>query len=210
MFDAKAAAEHICGHDPVLGSVIARVGPCTLAPRRGDPFTALARAVCFQQLSGKAAGTIFGRVLLAAGDGTLLDPALVLRRTDEELRAAGLSRQKIAALRDLAAHFDRRELSAHLFDEWDDEEIVVHLLRVRGIGRWTAEMYLMFELGRPDVLPVNDLGLNKAMQILYGLAALPKPPEIRALAEPWRPHATIACWYLWRSLEITLMSDPVQ
>lgn len=201
--DADAAHAHFEQADPLLAGLIARLPRFELRPALEDPFLALARAIAFQQLSGKAAGTIFGRFLaLVDAESTgRLDPARVLGHSDEELRGVGLSRQKTAAIRDLAAHFTRGELSTERFDQWENEEIIEHLVRVRGVGRWTAEMYLMFQLGRPDVLPVNDIGINRAMMLLYGLEAMPKPAEVRRLGAPWSPWSTVACWYLWRSVD---------
>jgi 3-methyladenine DNA glycosylase/8-oxoguanine DNA glycosylase len=198
--DAEAALKHL-KTDPVLARVIAAIGPFQGWAPSANPFRALARSVIFQQLSGKAAGTIFNRVIGIWGlEGEAFPkPAQVLAATEEQLRAAGLSRQKIASVRSLAEHFASGELSLHHFDEWEDEEIITHLTQVRGVGRWTAEMFLMFHLGRPDVLPVNDVGINRALMKQYGLEAMPKPPEVLRIGEAWRPWATVACWYLWRS-----------
>lgn len=199
--DVDSALAHLVSSDPILGGVIAAQPRFELRPAFEDPFLALTRSITFQQLSGRAASTIFGRFVEAAG-GTgakSLDPRRVLALDDETLRSAGLSRQKIAAIRDLADHFARGALSTELFDTWENEEIIGHLIAVRGVGRWTAEMYLMFQLGRPDVLPVNDVGVNRAIMQLYGLPAMPKPAEVRQIGEPWSPWASIACWYLWRT-----------
>ncbi|MBI5948740.1 MAG: DNA-3-methyladenine glycosylase 2 family protein [Chloroflexi bacterium] len=204
--DPVAAVAHLSANDPVMGRLTAVVGPFTPRPAGGEPFRSLTRSIVFQQLSGKAASTILSRFVALFGEGAEFFPApeAVLAKGDEQLRAVGLSRQKIASVRSLAEHFVNGELSAGHFEAWEDEEIIAHLTRVRGIGRWTAEMYLMFHLGRPDVLPVNDVGLNRAIQQLYGLAGPPKPPDVLRAGEPWRPWATVACWYLWRSLEIEL------
>jgi len=216
--DADQAVAHLRAADPVMARVIAAVGPFAMRIGDGDPFRALARAIVAQQISGAAAASILARLtaqLLGPGavaspvrrtdpgwDGATLPfppPERILAASDEELAAAGLSRQKIAALRDLALHFTEGELAAACFDEWDDEEVIERLTRVRGIGRWTAEMFLMFHLGRPDVLPVDDLGIRRAVRRQYGLDALPSPAQLREIAAPWRPWATVACWYLWRS-----------
>ena len=204
--DAAAAVAHLAAKDPIMQRLTAAAGPFTPRPAGGEPFRSLTRSIVFQQLSGKAASTIFSRFVALFGEGAdfFPEPGAVLTRSDEQLRAVGLSRQKIASVRSLAEHFVNGELSAGHFEAWEDEEIVAHLTRVRGIGRWTAEMYLMFHLGRPDVLPVNDAGLNRAIQQLYGLEAPPKPPDVLKIGEAWRPWATVACWYLWRSLEIEL------
>ena len=203
--DAKRALAHL-NSDPVLASVIASVGEFQPWPPSANPFRALSRSVIFQQLSGKAAGTIFNRFIgLWDLEGDAFPkPAQVLAASDEELRGVGLSRQKAASVRSLAEHFATGELSVEHFHEWDDEEIIAHLTRVRGVGRWTAEMFLMFHLGRPDVLPVNDVGINRAMMRQYGLEAMPKPPEVLRIGEAWRPWATVACWYLWRSEDTQL------
>jgi 3-methyladenine DNA glycosylase/8-oxoguanine DNA glycosylase len=221
--DAALALEHLHAADPVMSSLINRAGAFEMRPDNEDPFRSLARSIVFQQLSGKAAGTIFSRLVALFDAESSVDPlvrrtdpewtpltrpfpqpAEVLARTDEELRGVGLSRQKVASLRSLAEHFASGELGSEQFDSWDDEEIITHLTRVRGIGRWSAEMFLMFHLHRPDVLPVNDVGINRALMKLYGLEALPKPDDVRRIGEPWRPFATVACWYLWRSEDVAL------
>jgi DNA-3-methyladenine glycosylase II len=220
VIEPAAATRHLIAADPVMGSIIAAAGTFAMREDGGDPFRSLARSIIFQQLSGKAAGTIFNRFagLFDGSAGTPLvsrsdpswsapaepfpAPAAVLGLSDEAMRSAGLSRQKVASLRSLAEHFAGGELSTHLFDEWDDEEIIAHLTRVRGVGRWTAEMFLMFHLGRPDVLPVNDVGINRAIQRQYGLDSQPKPDDVQRIGQPWRPWATVACWYLWRSEDV--------
>lgn len=227
LIDATAAEAYLAAADPVIGRLILGHGPFAMRVDAEDPFLSLSRAIVFQQLSGKAAGTIFRRYLglfddtgvVAVDSVPRTDPAwtpmaehapppeLVLTKTDDELRSVGLSRQKVAALRDLALHFAEGNLSANLFEQWTDEEIIAHLTRVRGIGRWSAEMYLMFHMGRPDVLPVNDVGINRAIEKLYGLSAHPKPPEVLRIGEPWRPWATVACWYLWRNEDVKLATD---
>ncbi len=221
--DSEAALAHLRLADAIMPRIIARVGEFALRPDGEDPFRSLSRAIVYQQLSGRAAGTIYRRFLELFGRGHSFDPAVrrtspawdpladefpppeaVLALGDDEMRAAGLSRQKVASLRDLAARFASGELSVEHFHAWDDEEIIAHLCGVRGIGRWTAEMYLIFHLGRPDVLPVNDIGINRAIMRNYGLDAMPKPAAVKALGEPWRPWATVACWYLWRSEDTQL------
>ena len=133
-------------------------------------------------------------------------PEEVLALDDERMRSAGLSRAKAASVRDLAIHAAAGELSHEHLSSLDDEAVITHLVRVRGIGRWSAEMFLLFTLGRPDVMPVNDLGINKAIQQLYELPAMPKPDDVRRIGEPWRPYSSVACWYLWRSLDIVTPS----
>lgn len=199
--DLAGAVAHLRTADPVMAGLIDSLPELEYRPAFEDPFLALARSIAFQQLSGKAAATIFGRfTALALVEGSnRLDPARVLSLGDEDLRAAGLSRQKIAAIRDLAAHFHRGDLSPQLFDQWENDEIITHLTAVRGVGRWTVEMYLMFQLGRPDVLPVNDVGVNRAIMKRYGLDAMPKPDAVRTIGAAWSPYSTVACLYLWRS-----------
>jgi DNA-3-methyladenine glycosylase II len=224
--DPEAATAHLLAADPVIARLIEAIGPFALRADGDEPFRSLARAIIYQQLSGRAAGTIYNRFLGLFDASGGLDisvrrtdpgwnpleepfppPGAVLALDDETLRSAGLSRQKVASLRDLAAHFASGELSVQHFNAWDDEEIIAHLTRVRGIGRWTAEMYLMFHLRRPDVLPVNDVGINRAIQRQYGLDALPKPPDVLRIGAPWRPWATVACWYLWRSEDTRLLLE---
>jgi len=218
--DAGAAVAHLAEVDPRLGAVIGRVGAFTLRPDPEEPFHSLLRAITYQQLSGKAAATIFSRFLALFAEGATAGepptpwthtdvrfpaPQAVLALEDEAMRSAGLSRQKIASIRDLAVHAAAGELAPDHIAGLDDEAVIEHLTRVRGVGRWTAEMYLLFHLGRPDVLPVNDLGINRAIERLYDLPALPKPDEVRRIGAPWRPWASVACWYLWRSLEVVTL-----
>ena len=186
--------------DPILASVIRKHRTRSLldAPHM-DPFPALVRTITAQQISTKAAATIHGRLVALMPRG--VSPTTMLTLTDEQLRGAGLSRQKTAYLRDLAAKVQGGELPVHSLHELPDEEVIDAIVKVKGLGRWSAEMFLMFRLHRPDVLPVDDLGIVTAIQRLYGLRKRPKPDRIRKLAEPWRPYRTVACWYLWRSLE---------
>lgn len=207
--DPERARQYLLAADPVLARVVEAVGPPPLRPRGSSPFQSLGRAIIYQQLSGHAAGSIYERFLglfaspeERTGAWWFPPPEAVLAIGDDQLRAAGLSRQKIASIRDLALHFAEGRLSTEQFHAWDDEEIVAHLTQVRGVGRWTAEMFLMMHLRRPDVMPVNDVGINRAIKQLYGLTEMPGPPVVLATAEPWRPWATAACLYLWRSLSI--------
>ena len=211
--DTERAVAHLQQADPVMATVIEAVGPPRIREPSPTAFQALARSIIFQQLSGKAASTILGRFVALfregataeeAVDGFFPEPGQVLAIEDETVRSAGVSRQKAAALRDLAAHFAEGSLSVERFGEWSDEEVIAHLLPVRGIGRWTAQMFLMFHLGRPDVLPTADVGLNRAMANLYGLEGPPGPEEIARIGAPWHPWATVACWYLWRSEDVIL------
>jgi 3-methyladenine DNA glycosylase/8-oxoguanine DNA glycosylase len=204
-YDPKKALRHVRKHDPVLARVIDAVGPFELEPR-GGAFKSLARAIFFQQLAGPAARAIMGRVLVAmeTDEERWYEPARFLQATDEQLRAAGLSRQKMAYLRDLADKFGSGALSEDEFAHLDDEEVIERVTTVKGIGRWTGEMFLMFSLGRPDVLPVDDLGVRRGMQITYGLADMPKTVEMREIAEPWAPYRSVGTWYMWRALGVDI------
>ena len=190
--------------DPVLGQMMARCGPCTLQPRDLEPLVMLCRSIVYQQLSGKAAGTIMARFLGLYASDTLTAEAL-LRTTDDTLRGIGLSRQKIAYLKDLAAKVQDGTLQLTALPVHSDDEVIYQLTRVKGIGRWTAEMFLIFALGRPDVFPVNDLGIRKAIQRVYGYKRLPAPVTMHRHARKWIPYRTIATWYLWRSLEVAAL-----
>ena len=197
----RSALAHLRRADPVLALVIARVGPCRLEQRRtGTHYDALVRAIVYQQLSGKAAGTIHRRFCeLYPAKRPRAD--LVIETGDELLRGAGLSRQKVGYLRDLSARVAAGTLPLAHLSRLPDDAIIEHLVQVKGIGRWTAQMFLMFRLGRPDVLPELDLGIQNAVRREYGLRTRPTPKDVLRIGEPWRPYATIASWYLWRSLE---------
>jgi DNA-3-methyladenine glycosylase II len=194
--DWMPALRHLAKVDAAMKGVIARVGPCTLAPR-GDPFVSLCQAIFTQQVSTAVATVLFGRFrkLFRANRPT---PRGVTRLSEEQMRSAGLSRQKQAYLRDLAERFDRGEIPVKRFPEMSDEEIVQALLPIKGVGRWTAEMFLIFVLNRPDVFPVDDLGVRKNVQALYGLNEMPRADEVIPFGEKWRPWRTVATWYLWR------------
>ncbi len=176
-----------------------RVGRCRLADAAGgDPFSALVRAIMAQQLSGKAASTIHGRVIALVGGAEGMTPANLIAVTDDALRGAGVSRQKISYLRDLSARVADGRLDLHGLDALADEDVVAAITTVKGLGRWSAEMFLMFRLGRPDVFPVADLGIVKGVQTLFGMKRRPAPRTMLRLAEPWRPYRSVAAWYLWR------------
>ncbi len=204
-YDREAAVAHLRGADPALARVIEAVGPFTLEPRDGS-FRNLSRAIFFQQLAGPAARAIMNRVLAALGtdEERFFAPEQLLGATDEQLRGAGLSRQKTAYLRDLAEKFASSQLREDDFAALDDEEVIQRVSSVKGIGRWTGEMFLIFTLGRPDVLPVDDLGVRRGFQITYALGELPKPEEMQRIAEPWRPYRSMGTWYMWRSLGVAL------
>jgi DNA-3-methyladenine glycosylase II len=198
----QTAITHLKESDPVLAAIIERVGACRMS--FGNPtFHALAEAILYQQLNGKAAVTIFNRFTALAGDP--LTPQGILKLTDTEMRGVGLSRQKTAYLRDLAG----KTLAGLL--EWDrlpklpDEEVIAHLTQVKGIGVWTAHMFLMFSLRRPDILPIGDYGVQAAIKKHYKKRKWPKTAVIEKVAKPWSPYRSIACWYLWKSLDLKTM-----
>lgn len=188
--------------DPTLAAVIKKHKKRSpLDTPTPDPFPALVRTITAQQISTKAAATIHGRLIAYMSTGVTPDALLAL--TDDQFRQAGLSRQKIGYLRDLASKVKSGELPVASLHELDDEAVIDAIVKVKGLGRWSAEMFLMFRLQRPDVLPVGDLGIVTAIQRLYGLRKKPKPARIIKIGEAWRPYRTVACWYLWRSLENT-------
>jgi DNA-3-methyladenine glycosylase II len=194
----KPAVRHLRQADPVLAGLIDRVGPCTLSPRR-DYFVALCRAILAQQVSTTVARIFFARFRLLF-PRQRPTPQAVLLLSDEPLRGVGLSRQKLGYLRDLAGRFAAGQIPTRRFARMSDEEIIQSLLPIKGVGRWTAEMFLIFVLNRPDLLPVDDLGVKKGVQRAYGLKELPDAERMKALAEPWRPWRTVATWYLWRGM----------
>ena len=197
----RPALSHLRKVDPTLAAIIDRVGPCRLEARRtGTHYDALVRSIVFQQLSGKAAGTIHRR-FCEIYPGKRPRAERVLATEESALRAAGLSRQKIAYLRDLSARVADRSLPLAHLGRLPDDAIIEHLVQVKGIGRWTVQMFLIFRLGRPDVLPELDLGVQTAIQRAYGLKQRPTPKDVLRIGEKWRPYASIASWYLWRSLE---------
>lgn len=197
-----AARRALAAADPVLGRHLARVGRYGLVVDRASSiYQALAEAVVYQQLTGKAAATIFARVQ-ALGGGVLPAPAELLRLPDDALRGAGLSRAKAAALQDLAAHaHDGRLPELHEARGLADDALIERLCGVRGVGPWTVQMLLIFRLGRTDVLPATDYGIRKGFQRVFRTRALPTPAQILSRGERWRPHRTMAAWYLWRALD---------
>ena len=197
--DYTKARRTLARHDPILRDLMKRHGACGLADsRHTDSFQALVHAIISQQLSTRAAATIAARVD-ALVDG-LPDAARLAAVSDAQLRSAGLSGQKVSYLRDLCERIAAGSLPLENLDGLPDEEVIAALTRVKGIGRWTAEMFLMFRLQRPDVLPVGDLGIVKAVQRAYRLRTLPSPTRLLRLGESWRPYRSVACWYLWASL----------
>ncbi len=198
----RRAVRALKAADPKLARVIEAVGPCRLAPTEHSPFHALFRSIVYQQLSGKAAATILGRVV-ALFAPPFPKPQAVLAQDEASMRAAGLSANKLRALRDLSEKtlsgvVPKRAALAAL----TDEEIIERCTAVRGVGQWTVEMMLMFHLGRPDVLPVDDLGIRKGAMKVYGLRKLPDAARLEKLAAPWRPWRSVGSWYLWRVLEL--------
>lgn len=199
----KRAINHLAGTDPRFAALIARTKrfDVTASPLV-RPFDALAESIAYQQLSGKAAATIFGRVRALYPKRKWLDPKLVLATKDETLRACGLSRSKTAALKDLAAKtLDGTVPSGRALARMSDEEIIDRLTTVRGVGRWTVEMLLLFELGRLDVWPVADYGVQKGFAKTFGRRKLPTPKQFSKIGEKWRPYRSVAAWYFWRALD---------
>jgi DNA-3-methyladenine glycosylase II len=195
IIQAAEAEAHLRAADPVMAQIVAAVGPCTLSPKPAG-FATLVDAIVSQQISVKAADAILRRVEVAAGE---LAPQALLALGHDVLRASGLSNAKARYVLDLSERVADGRLDLDHLAQHDDEQIIQQLVLVKGIGRWTAEMYLIFSLGRPDVLPVDDLGLRQGVQRAYGLPELPKGPAIHAIAEPWRPFRSVGTWYLWRS-----------
>ena len=203
LFDIPTAIDHLKQADPHLAAVIERSQPFEIKLEKlASPFEGLLRAIVYQQLSGKAAATIFGRVKALYPHRRRLHPQDLLDTPEEALRAAGMSFAKIAGAKDLAAKTLAGTVpSMAKLRQLSDDEIIERLVEVRGIGRWTVEMLLIFRLGRPDVLPIDDLGVRRGVQLTYGLAEMPKPKEVIAYAEPWRPFRTVGSWYMWRATE---------
>jgi DNA-3-methyladenine glycosylase II len=203
-YDPDIACEHLCAVDPAMDSLIGRVGEFTMRPVPAHSlFQVLVRSIVYQQLTGKAAATILGRVVALFAPKRFPSPEDLLEISPERLRAAGLSTGKTAALKDLAARrLDGTVPSLARVRLMEDEEIVERLTAVRGIGRWTVEMLLIFKLGRPDVLPLGDLGVRKGFALTLGKRKLPAPAMMSRRAERWRPYRSVASWYLWRALEL--------
>jgi DNA-3-methyladenine glycosylase II len=203
--DYQKAQRHLARRDPVLRQLIKLIGPCTLW-HNPDGFAALARSIVAQQISTKAAAAISARLEEAVGRRGLT-PRGILKLSDESFRAAGLSAGKVRCLRDLADKVKRGVVPLQAFQELSDEEVIERLIPVHGIGRWTAEMFLIFSLGRLDVLPAGDYGLRMAVQRHYNLPEPPPREPLLELAAPWQPFRSIATWYMWRSLGTVPQSD---
>jgi 3-methyladenine DNA glycosylase/8-oxoguanine DNA glycosylase len=195
----RKAVNHLKKCDPVLCAIIERVGPFRMEYGPAE-FHSLAESILYQQLNGKAAATIFRRFTALAGDP--LTPEGILRMTAEQLRSVGLSKQKSAYLKDLAAKTAAGLLDFSKLPEMSDEEVIEHLTQVKGIGVWTAHMFLMFSLRRPNVLPTGDYGVQMAVKKHYRKRKLPKPKDMEKIARAWEPYRSVACWYMWRSLDI--------
>ena len=195
----QEAVAHLRAADPVLATIIDRVGPFEML--HADPtFESLARSIVFQQLNGQAASTIFARLQQRAGSP--LTPQGILRLRSATLRKVGLSQQKASYIRDLAQRTAAGELDFAQLPSLPDADVIALLTQIKGVGVWTAQMFLMFSLERPDILPTLDFGIRSAMMKHYRLRKFPKPPRMEQIARPWRPYRTVACWYLWRSLDV--------
>ncbi len=198
----RKAINHLRNSDPVLSAIIERVGACRM--EYGEPaFSSLAEAIVYQQLNGKAAVTIFNRFADLAGRP--LTPQRILKLSVEQMRGAGLSKQKLSYLRDLAAKTQAGELDFAKLPDLSDDEVIKHLTQVKGIGVWTAHMFLMFALRRPNVLPTGDFGVRMAIKKHYKKRKLPKPEQMEKIAKCWEPYRSVACWYLWKSLDVKTM-----
>jgi 3-methyladenine DNA glycosylase/8-oxoguanine DNA glycosylase len=201
MVNHRPSVRYLKRVDPVLARVIEQVGPCRIQLRTdGTHFQALTRAIVYQQLSGKAAGTIFSRFNALYPDNSPV-PEAVLATSDEQLRAVGLSRQKVGYMRDLSLKVTTGDLPLDAVQHMEDDDLIEHLVQVKGIGRWTAQMFLMFRLGRPDVLPELDLGIQNAIRKAYRIRKRPTPKQVKRVGAKWSPHSSVASWYLWRSLD---------
>jgi DNA-3-methyladenine glycosylase II len=195
----RKAINHLSKADPILRAIIGRVG--TYRMEYGPPeFHSLAESIIYQQLNGRAAETIFDRFTALAGDP--VTPKGILKLTEAQMRSVGLSKQKSSYLRDMAERAARGELDFSKLHELSDEEVIRHLTQVRGVGEWTAQMFLMFTLRRPNVLPTGDFGVQTAIKKHYKKRKLPKPATMEKIARPWEPYRSVACWYLWRSLDL--------
>jgi DNA-3-methyladenine glycosylase II len=195
----QKAVNHLKKSDPILCAIIERVGPFRM--EYGPPeFHSLAESILYQQLNGNAAATIFKRFTALAGEP--LTPEGILKLTDEQLRSVGLSKQKSAYLKDLAVKTRDGLLDFTKLQDLPDEEVIKHLTQVKGVGVWTAQMFLMFTLKRPDVLPTGDYGLQAAIKKHYRKRKMPKPKDMEKIARAWSPYRSIACWYLWKSMDV--------
>jgi DNA-3-methyladenine glycosylase II len=195
----RKAVNHLKKADPILAAIIEQVGPCRMTFGPAE-FCSLAEAIVYQQLNGKAAVTIFNRFAALAGEP--LTPEGILKLTDAQLRSVGLSKQKSSYLKDLSVKTASGLLDFACLPTLPDEKVIKHLTQVKGIGVWTAHMFLMFSLRRPNVLPTGDYGVQMAIKKLYKKRKLPKPKDMEKIARAWEPYRSVACWYMWRSLDI--------
>lgn len=198
----RKAINHLKKSDPILRAIIERIGPCRM--EYGPPeFHSLAEAIIYQQLNGKAAIVIFKRFAALAGEPLTAEG--ILKLTDEQMRSVGLSKQKSSYLRDMAERAMTGQLDFRKLHEMSDEEVIKHLTQVKGVGPWTAQMFLMFTLRRPNILPTGDFGVQMAIKKLYNKRKIPKPAQMEKLAKAWEPYRSIACWYLWKSMDVKTM-----
>jgi DNA-3-methyladenine glycosylase II len=203
----RSAIGHLKKSDPILAAIIERVGPYRMefAP---PEFHSLAEAIVYQQLNGKAAVTIFKRFTALTGEP--VTPKGILKLADAQLRSVGLSKQKSSYLKDMAERAARGDLDFSRLHEMTDDEVIKHLTQVKGVGVWTAHMFLMFTLRRPNVLPTGDYGIQAAMKRHYKKRKMPKPEQMEKIAKAWQPYRSVACWYLWRSLDVKTMQRRLQ
>ena len=200
-FSIRKAAAHLRDADPILADLIDQHGPYQPRPS-GDPWSALIRAILFQQLAGAAASAIQRKWFGFYGDqDTTPTPEQILATSDEDFRACGISRQKVSYFRDLAQHTLDGRLQFNKLNRMSDDDVIQALTQVRGVGEWTAHMHLMFHLGRPDILPIGDLGVRKGMQLAYGLSEMPTPKQALEIGAKWAPYRSVASWYMWRAVE---------
>lgn len=202
-YDVEKARRHLMKADPVMREIVKRVGPFALE-MRGQPYESLLRAILYQQLAGPAAAAIERR-FLALFDNAIPRPHAIIALTDEQFRSAGVSRQKAGYMRSLAEHVSGGHVTDRQLRRASDEKVIELVTEIKGIGRWTADMLLLFCLGRPDVLPVGDLGVRASMKAAYGLAELPSPAAMEEIARPWRPYRSAGAWYLWRRGDIVTL-----
>lgn len=201
-YDAATARKHLLRSDPVMRDLVKSVGVCKMDVR-GKPYESLLRAILYQQLAGPAAAAIERRFLAIFGG--IPTPDQLAASTDEQLRTAGVSRQKAGYMRSIGEHFAAGALSDRQLMRASDDDVITSVTQIKGVGRWTADMLLMFCIGRPDVLPVGDLGVQNQMRLAYGLDAMPKPDKMLEIAEAWRPYRSAASWYLWRRSDMVTL-----
>jgi DNA-3-methyladenine glycosylase II len=200
-YSLEEATAHLHRADQTMGRLIDHFGPPVMRPS-GEPMATLIRSIMYQQVTGKAAASMQRKMLaLYSDDGRMPTPAELMATSDEEFRSAGVSRQKAGYLRDLALHIAEGRLNFDDFDELDDEEVASRLIAVKGIGEWSAHMFLMFQLRRPDILPVGDLGVRNGMKLAYRLESAPSRAEAAKIGAPWAPFRSVGSWYMWRVVE---------